>query len=47
MYQRGIYWVLENYVRANHGELRCTETLTFVTQGDYTFIDNIIPVLER
>lgn len=47
IYQRGEFWVLENYVRADHGELRCTESLTYVSHGDYSFLDNLVPVLER
>lgn len=45
--QRGDFWVLKNYVRADHGELRCFETLTYTTHADYTFLDNLIPLLER
>ncbi|XP_055306362.1 beta-1,4-glucuronyltransferase 1-like [Sitodiplosis mosellana] len=47
VYRRGDYWVLQNYIRAVHGEIRCTESVTYVTHGDYTFLDNVIPVLER
>lgn len=45
--QRGDFWVLKNYVRADHGELRCLETITYTTHADYTFLDNLIPLLER
>lgn len=45
--QRGDFWVLKNYVRADHGELRCFETITYTTHADYTFLDNLIPLLER
>lgn len=45
--QRGDFWVLKNYVRAEHGELRCHETITYTTHADYTFLDNLIPLLER
>lgn len=45
--QRGDFWVLKNYVRADHGELRCFETVTYTTHADYTFLDNLIPLLER
>ncbi|XP_055639777.1 beta-1,4-glucuronyltransferase 1 [Toxorhynchites rutilus septentrionalis] len=45
--QRGDFWVLKNYIRAEHGELRCHETVTYTTHADYTFLDNLIPLLER
>lgn len=45
--QRGDFWVLKNYIRASHGQLRCFETLTYTTHADYTFLDNLIPLLER
>lgn len=47
IYRRGDYWVLENYFRASHGEIQCSESVTYVTHGDYTFLSNMIPVLER
>lgn len=45
--QRGDFWVLKNYIRASHGALRCFETITYTTHADYTFLDNLIPLLER
>ncbi|XP_059221203.1 beta-1,4-glucuronyltransferase 1 [Stomoxys calcitrans] len=45
--QRGDFWVLKNYVRAEHGELKCHESITYTTHADYTFLDNLIPLLER
>lgn len=45
--QRGDFWVLKNYIRAEHGELKCHETITYTTHADYTFLDNLVPLLER
>lgn len=45
--QRGDFWVLKNYVRADHGPLKCSESITYTTHADYTFLDNLIPLLER
>ncbi|KNC28359.1 hypothetical protein FF38_09204, partial [Lucilia cuprina] len=45
--QRGDFWVLKNYVRAEHGELKCHESITYTTHADYSFLDNLIPLLER
>ncbi|XP_052869834.1 beta-1,4-glucuronyltransferase 1-like [Anopheles cruzii] len=45
--QRGDFWVLKNYIRAEHGELRCHETVSYTTHADYTFLDNLVPLLER
>lgn len=44
--QRGDYWVLYNYVLAEDS-FHCHETITYTTQGDYTFLDNLIPLVER
>lgn len=38
--QRGDFWVLYNYVKANR-RFRCYESITYVTQGDYTFLDDL------
>ncbi|KAH8265038.1 hypothetical protein KR038_004907 [Drosophila bunnanda] len=45
--QRGDFWVLQNYVRADHGEIKCHESITYTTHADYTFLDNLVPLLER
>lgn len=45
--QRGDFWVLQNYIRADHGELKCYESITYTTHSDYTFLDNLLPMLER
>ncbi|XP_043064720.1 beta-1,4-glucuronyltransferase 1 isoform X1 [Drosophila ficusphila] len=45
--QRGDFWVLQNYVRAEHGEIKCHESITYTTHADYTFLDNLVPLLER
>lgn len=45
--QRGDFWVLQNYVRAEHGDIKCHESITYTTHADYTFLDNLVPLLER
>lgn len=45
--QRGEFWVLKNYVRANHGDIACHETITYTTHGGFEFLDNLLPLLER
>ncbi|KAJ8734665.1 hypothetical protein PYW08_013915 [Mythimna loreyi] len=45
--QRGEFWVLKNYVRANHGSLLCHESITYTTHGGFEFLDNLLPLLER
>lgn len=45
--QRGEFWVLKNYVRANHGSLACHETITYTTHGGFEFLDNLLPLIER
>lgn len=46
--QRGSFWVLENYVvAAGNRHVNCFETITYTTHTDYTFLDNLVPVVER
>ncbi|XP_034234070.1 beta-1,4-glucuronyltransferase 1 [Thrips palmi] len=44
--QRGDYWVLYNYVTASE-TFHCWESITYTTHADYTFLDNLSPMLER
>ena len=43
---RGKFWVLYNYIRAAR-RFDCNETITYTTHGDFTFLDNLEPLLER
>lgn len=45
--QRGDYWVLMNYVRAEHGTVWCHETITYTTHAGFRFLDNVLPLVER
>lgn len=44
--QRGDYWVLYNYVSARRW-FRCDESITYTTHADFTFLDNLEPLLDR
>lgn len=44
--QHGDFWLLKNYVRASI-EVHCFETITYTTHCDFTFFDNVVPLLER
>lgn len=44
--QRRDFWVLENYLIANKS-FRCNESITYTTHGDFSFMDNLEPLLER
>lgn len=44
--QRGDYWVLYNYVPARKW-YRCDESITYTTHADFTFLDNLEPLVER
>ena len=44
--QRGDYWVLYNYVSMS-SNVKCWESVTYTTHADYTFLDNLEPLLER
>ncbi|CAO1381269.1 unnamed protein product [Diamesa serratosioi] len=43
----GQFYVLKNYIKADHGDIQCFETITISTFGDYTFLDNLVPLIER
>lgn len=45
--QRGEFWALKNYVRAEHGTLLCHETITYTTHAGFEFLDNVQPLVER
>lgn len=45
--QRGEYWVLKNYVRADHGFIQCHESITYTTHAGFEFLDNVQPLVER
>uniref|UniRef100_T1HAJ7 Uncharacterized protein n=1 Tax=Rhodnius prolixus TaxID=13249 RepID=T1HAJ7_RHOPR len=44
--QRGDYWVLYNYIVATT-QFRCWESVTYTTHADYTFMENLEPLLDR
>lgn len=44
--QRGNFWVLSNYIVATR-KFKCHESITITTQGDFTFLDNLVPLVER
>jgi len=43
---RGNYWVLYNYIRGSQ-RVNCNESITYTTHGDFTFLDNLEPLLAR
>ncbi|BFF93518.1 beta-1-4-glucuronyltransferase 1 [Drosophila madeirensis] len=46
--QHGEYWLLLNLIVGRKSRLiRCTESITYTTNGDYTFFDNLEVVAER
>ncbi len=44
--QKGDFWVLFNYVAGNR-TFACHESVTYTTHADFTFLDNLKPLLER
>lgn len=44
--QKGEFWVLYNYVVANR-TFACHESVTYTTHADFTFLDNLKPLVER
>ncbi|XP_045504649.1 beta-1,4-glucuronyltransferase 1 [Colias croceus] len=45
--QRGEFWVLKNFIRADHGTILCHESVTYTTHAGYEFLDNVQPLVER
>lgn len=45
--RRGDFWVYINYIRAEHGPIACHENITLTTHSDFTFLDNLNPMIER
>lgn len=45
--QRGDFWVLKNFVRADHGIIQCHESVTYTTHAGFEFLDNVQPLVER
>ncbi|KAI5694968.1 hypothetical protein M8J76_004389 [Diaphorina citri] len=44
--QRGDFWVLYNYVQAERS-FHCWESITYTSHSDFTFLDNLVPLLDR
>lgn len=47
VYQKGVFWVVENFIKATHGDLNCLDTITYTTNGEYPYLDNLWPVVEK
>ncbi|XP_030555263.1 beta-1,4-glucuronyltransferase 1 [Drosophila novamexicana] len=46
--QHGSYWVIQNLVMGRESRrMGCAESITYTTNGDYTFFDNLETVTER
>ncbi|ERL89876.1 hypothetical protein D910_07235 [Dendroctonus ponderosae] len=44
--QRGLYYVIYNFVKAEE-EFGCIDSITLSAPGDYRFLDNVIPLVDR
>lgn len=42
----GNHWILQNFVKATE-RFQCFESITYTTQADFTFLPNLIPLVER
>ncbi|KNC24560.1 hypothetical protein FF38_00067 [Lucilia cuprina] len=46
--QYGQYWLIKNYIRGRRSiEMGCGESITYTTNGDYTFMENLPTVVKR
>lgn len=39
--------MLENYIVAERTSVACSESITYTTHTDYTFLDNLVTVVDR
>ncbi|KAJ8952953.1 hypothetical protein NQ318_006570 [Aromia moschata] len=46
VYQRGNFVVFQNYIVAEK-QFRCNESITLTSPGDYRFLDNVVPLVDR
>lgn len=46
-YQKGNFWVVENFIKASHGDLDCLETITYTTNGEYPYLDNLWAIVQK
>lgn len=47
-FQHGDYWVIHNLVIGTESQrMGCAESITYTTNGDFTFFDNLETVAER
>lgn len=44
--QRGDYWVFYNYAPASR-TFACDESITYTTHADFSFLDNLVPLVEK
>lgn len=47
LYQSGSFWIMKNFVRAEHGAIDCHESITYTTQSDVKYIQHLIPIVKR
>lgn len=45
--QRGEFWVLQNYVKADHGPMGCHESVAYTTHAGFEFLDNVPHLVQR
>ncbi|XP_033150553.1 beta-1,4-glucuronyltransferase 1 [Drosophila busckii] len=43
----GKYWVLQNFLHAEHEPLRCSLSVTYATHAEYSYLDNLEPLVQR
>lgn len=44
--EHGKFWLYKNFISASEN-VRCFESITLTTHCDFTFLYNIVPLLER
>lgn len=45
IYQKGKFWVVQNYVAADHGHIDCYSSVTLITISDASYLDNLAPLV--
>lgn len=45
MYQKGKFWVVQNFAAADHGQLECHSAVTLTTIADIGHLNNLVPLV--
>lgn len=47
VYQKLDYWVVENFLKATHGDMDCRQTVTLAITGEFPDLENLMSIVQR